>query len=208
MYYEVNAGHGLPFDPFKAIVTPRPIGWITTVDTNGVPNLAPYSFFNAISGSPPMVMFSSEGIKDSCRNAKSCGEFVFSLATKSLSTAVNASSDTVPPEVNEYDLTDLTMTECTIVNPPRVKESPASLECKVVSVNELTDIHGQPVDAHMVIGQVLAVHIDDRYIVDGRFNTAGAQPLARCGYRDYSAVTSTFELMRPTDGATYDGVDR
>ncbi|MBX2836828.1 MAG: flavin reductase family protein [Gammaproteobacteria bacterium] len=208
MFYEVSAGHNLLYDPFKAIVSPRPIGWISTLDLHGTPNLAPYSFFNAVSGSPPMLMFSSEGVKDTVVNVRETGEFVFSLASTNLQQAMNITSDTVKHDVNEYELAELDMAQCKLVSPPRVAASPASLECKCVSTQELSDIQGNPVDSHLVIGQVVAVHIDDQFIVDGRFDTAAAQPLARAGYRDYASVTSVFELMRPTDPDTYDGIDR
>lgn len=208
MFYKATEPHGLAYDPFKAIIAPRPIGWISTRNTNGVANLAPYSFFNALSSSPPMLMFSSETFKDSAKNASDTGEFVFSLATVPLQTAMNISSDTVPPEENEYENANLDMAECELVSVPRVAASPASLECVTISCTELHDRLGNPVDTFMVIGEVVAFHLNDDYIKDGRFDTAAAQPLARCGYRDYAAVNEVFELMRPTDGDTYDGVDR
>ncbi len=208
MYYEAHQPHGLAYDPFKAIIAPRPIGWISTLDTNGVPNLAPYSFFNALSSSPPVLMFSSETFKDSARNARDTGEFVFSLATSKLQTQMNISSDTVPAEQNEYLNAKLTMADCHQVAAPRVGESPASMECVTLSCEEVKDRNGKPIDTFLVIGQVVGIHIDDAYINNGRFDTAAANPLARCGYRDYADVTEVFELMRPTDGDTYDGIDR
>lgn len=208
MYISDPQDHGLAFDPFKAIITPRPIGWISTLNEEGIPNLAPYSFFNALSSSPHMLMFSSEGLKHSAANARASGEFVFSLATNALQNQMNISSDTLPAGSNEYEAAGLEMGKCEKVAPPRVLASPASMECKLVSSEELMDIYGKPADTFVTIGQVVAVHINDDYIKDGRFDTAAAQPLARCGYRDYASVESVFELMRPTDGATYDGVDR
>ncbi len=208
MYCDDPANHGLAFDPFKAIITPRPIGWISTVNQAGVPNLAPYSFFNALSSSPHLLMFSSEGFKHSAENAKNTGEFVFSLATVGLKDQMNLSSDTVPAGQNEYLSANLEMGECHKVKPPRVAASPASMECKVLRCDELHDLDDQPVDTFLVIGQVIAWHIDDNYIKDGLFDTAAANPLARCGYRDYAAVNEVFELMRPSDGGTYTGVDR
>ena len=208
MYYETDKPHELPFDPFKAIIAPRPIGWISSIDENGVPNLAPYSFFNALTSEPPMLMFSSEGLKDSAANARATGEFVFSLSTVKLQSEMNISSDTVDSGENEYLNANLEMAECQLVNVPRVAASPASMECKTISCTELTDINGNSVNSFMVIGQVVAVHINDEYLTDGRFNTAAAQPLARCGYRDYAGVSEVFELMRPTDGGVYTGVDR
>jgi len=208
VFYKPDEGHKLAFDPFKAIITPRPIGWISTVDSNGVPNLAPYSFFNALTSNPPMLMFSSETLKDSARNARDSGEFAFSLATVPLQSEMNASSDTLPAIENEYDVAGLTMGDCQIISAPRVAASPASMECITLSCTELRDVDGKPVDTFMVIGQVVAVHLDDDYIRSGRFDTAAAQPLARCGYRDYTSVAEVFELMRPTDGGIYTGVDR
>ena len=208
MFYKTDEHHGLTYDPFKAIITPRPIGWISTLDKHQVPNLAPYSFFNALTSSPPMLMFSSETLKDSARNARDTGEFAFSLATVPMQTQMNQSSDTLAAEENEYVAAGIESASCELISAPRVAGSPASMECRTVSCTELLDLNGEPVDTFMVIGQVVAVHIDDNYIKDGRFDTAGAQPLARCGYRDYASVTEVFELMRPTDGGVFTGVDR
>lgn len=208
MYYEAHESHGLAHDPFKAIIAPRPIGWISTIDQSGVPNLAPYSFFNALSSSPPILMFSSETFKDSARNARDTGEFVFSLATEKLQHEMNKTSDTVPASENEYINANLSMGKCNKVSAPRVDASPASMECVTLSCNELKDHQGNPVDTFLVIGQVVGIHINDNYITNGRFDTAAANPLARCGYRDYASVSKVFEIMRPTDGAVYDGVDR
>ena len=155
-----------------------------------------------------MLMFSSEGLKHSAENAKNTGEFVFSLATVDLKDQMNQSSDTVPAGENEYLIADLEMGNCRKVKPPRVAASPASMECKVLRFEELNDLDGNPTDTFLVIGQVVAMHIDDNYINDGRFDTAHAKPIARCGYRDYASVEEVFELMRPSDGGTFTGVDR
>ncbi|MFK7892077.1 MAG: flavin reductase family protein [Granulosicoccus sp.] len=208
MYYDADKPHGLKFDPFKAIIAPRPIGWISTLGSDGVPNLAPYSFFNGLSSKPPLLMFSSETLKDSARNARESGEFAFSLATWNLQQAMNSSSDTVAPDVNEYLSAGISMASCRQIAAPRVAESPASMECVTLSCQELLDKDRQPCNIFLVIGQVVGVHIDDKLLRNGRFDTAAAQPLARCGYRDYSCVTDVFELMRPTDGDEYDGIDR
>lgn len=197
MFYEPQSGHGLPHDPFKAIIAPRPIGWISTVDAQGRANLAPYSFFNAISTTPPMLAFCSEGRKDSVRNAEATGEFVFNLATAALADPMNLSAALVPPEVDEFALTGLEAAPCRLVRPPRVAASPAALECKVAEVLHLHDIDGNAVGRYLVIGQVVGVHIDDAYLVDGLFDTARAVPLARCGYRDFASVTSVFPMLRP-----------
>jgi len=208
VFYQPKDGHGLPFDPFKAIITPRPIVWISTLDNNGVPNLAPYSFFNALTSNPPMLMFSSETFKHSAGYARDSGEFSFSLATVPLQTQMNASSGALPAGENEYIAANLEMAPCELIAPPRVAQSPACMECKTVSFTQLKDLDGNPINTFMVIGQVVAVHINDEYLVDGRFDTAAAQPLARCGYRDYAGVSEVFELMRPTDGGEFTGVDR
>lgn len=199
MFYEPRHGHGLPFDPFKAIVAPRPIGWISTVDARGRPNLAPYSFFNAMGSPPPMVAFSSDGTKDSVANAGATGEFVFNLCTLKHGQAMNVTAAGVPPEVNEFDLAGLAMAPCRIVRAGRVADSPAAFECKVTQILHLNDMDGRPTNSHVVFGQVVGVHIDPRFIVDGRFDTAAAQPLARCGYHDYAVVTEIFEMVRPPD---------
>jgi len=208
MYYEADKPHGLAFDPFKAIITPRPIGWISTVDIHGNPNLAPYSFFNGIASDPPMLMFASETLKHSAKNARDTGEFSYSLATVGLKNEMNISSDTVPHGENEYENAKLTMGKCEQIAPPRVAQSPAAMECVTLSCKELLDRQNKPTDIFMVIGQVVGIHINDDYIKEGRFDTAAANPLARCGYRDYSSVSSVFELMRPTDAEEYDGIDR
>ncbi|MGA2566390.1 MAG: flavin reductase family protein [Pseudolabrys sp.] len=197
MFYEFRLGHGLPHDPFKAIVAPRPIGWISTVDEKGRHNLAPYSFFNAISSKPPMVAFSSEGMKDSVRNAMATREFVCNLATAALAEGMNQSSASVPPEINEFELAQLATAPCRLVRPLRVAESPAALECKVTDIVHLHDIAGQETSRYLVLGQVVGVHIDDSYLENGLFSTARAVPLARCGYHDYASVTEVFQMLRP-----------
>lgn len=199
MFYEPRLGHGLPHDPFKAIVAPRPIGWISTVDRDGLPNLAPYSFFNAIHSKPPMLAFTSESMKHSAANAIATGEFVFNLATHALFDAMNISSGDQGPGESEFAAAGLAMAPSAIVKAPRVAASPASLECKVVHSMQLRDIEGQLLKGWIIMGQVVGVHIAENYIVDGRFDTVKAQPLARCGYRDYAVVASMFEAMRPTD---------
>lgn len=199
MFYEPGNGHGLPYDPFNAIVSPRPIGWISTVDETGRPNLAPYSFFNAISSSPPMLVFSSEGMKDTPRNVQQTGEFVFNLATATLAGAMNASAAPLAYGDNEFAAAELGMVPSRLVRPPRVLGSPAALECRMVYFCELKDLTGAPTDRFMVIGQVVGVHIEETYLVDGRFDVVLAGNLARCGYRDYSTLERLFELVRPTE---------
>ena len=203
MFYEPRNGHGLPHDPFKAIIAPRPIGWISTVDTDGRANLAPYSFFNAVHSAPPMLMFTSESMKHSAANAIATGEFVFNLCSRALFDAMNTSSGDFAAGVSEFDPARVTPAPCRLVKAPRVAEAPASLECKLVSSFQLSDVDGKKLQGWMIIGQVVGVHIDPAFLQDGRFDTAGAQSVARCGYRDYAAVTELFEALRPTDGGNY-----
>ncbi len=188
----------LPHDPFKAIVAPRPIGWISTRARDGRVNLAPYSFFNAFASRPPIVGFSSDGgYKDSASFARESGEFVANLATYALRAPMNATSAPLPRGENEFVHAGLTMAECRLVAAPRVAESPAALECKVVEVVELRTRQGEWSGNVLILGEVVGVHIDDGYIRDGRFDTVRARTLARCGYQDYAAVGELFALARP-----------
>ena len=197
-FYEPSRGHGLPHDPFKAIVAPRPIGWISTRDRQGRVNLAPYSFFNAFCDAPPIVGFSSTGRKDSLRNAEETGEFVANLATRALAEAVNLSSAAVPPDVDEMAMVGLTAVPGRMVDVPRVGESPAALECKLLQVVHLADLEGRETTNYLVIGQVVGVHIDRAYLKDGLFDMTLARTIARCGYRgDYAEVDHLFEMLRP-----------
>ncbi|MCW8087409.1 flavin reductase family protein [Sabulicella glaciei] len=203
MFYEPRLGHGLPYDPFKAIIAPRPIGWISTLDREGRANLAPYSFFNAVHSRPPMLAFTSETMKNSAGNAIATGEFVFNLCSRALFDAMNVSSDTLPAGASEFEAAGLEAAPSQVVAAPRVAASPASMECKVVASMQLRDLEGTMLSGWLIIGQVVGVHIDDAFLRDGRFDTVAAQPLARCGYRDYAAVTDLFEALRPTDGGDY-----
>jgi len=199
-FYEPGGGHGLPHDPFKAIVAPRPIGWISTLSAGGIPNLAPYSFFNAVCETPPMVAFSSSGPKDSLANVEATGEFVWNMATRALAEAMNASSAAVPPETDEFALAGLETAPSRLVAPPRVAASPAAMECRLVQVVALHDLDGQPTSNRLVIGQVVGVHIDRACLRDGLFDTGGAHPIMRAGYRDqYVEATpeTMFRMTRP-----------
>ncbi|MGX1742616.1 flavin reductase family protein [Bosea sp. NPDC055353] len=191
---------GLPHDPFKAIVAPRPIGWITALNAKGEVNLSPYSFFNAISSRPNIVMFSSENKKDAVAFAEETGEFTCSLVTKALAQPMNLTSAPLPRGESEYAHAGLDMAPSRFVKPPRVAGTPAALECKLLSVQQLHDLDGQAVPRWMVLGQVVGIFIDDAFIKDGRFDTAGANPIARCGYADYAEVTSLFSITRPAGG--------
>jgi flavin reductase (DIM6/NTAB) family NADH-FMN oxidoreductase RutF len=187
----------LPHDPFKAIVAPRPIGWISTRALDGRINLAPYSFFNGFSSVPPIVGFCSEGCKDSVAFAKESGEFVANLATHELRGPMNETSAPFPRGDNEFARAGLTMAECRLVAAPRVAESPAAMECKVVDVVEIKSLSGVLTGAALTLGQVVGFHIDERFLLNGRFDTARAHPLARCGYQDYAMVEEVFAMARP-----------
>jgi flavin reductase (DIM6/NTAB) family NADH-FMN oxidoreductase RutF len=198
MFYDAVANtHGLEWDPFKALVAPRPIGWISTLGKNGVVNLAPYSFFNAVSTDPHFVMFSSGGRKDSQRNAEDTGEFVCSLATYDLRDAMNRTSAHVEPEVDEMELAGLTPAPSRFVAPPRVKESPVAFECRYWRTIELPGPDGGPGRHAMVLGQVVGVHIDDAAIAEGRVDVTKLKPIARLGYGDYAVIDEVFTLTRP-----------
>jgi flavin reductase (DIM6/NTAB) family NADH-FMN oxidoreductase RutF len=199
-FYEPATGHGLPHDPFKAIVAPRPIGWVSTVSAGGIPNLAPYSFFNTVCDKPPMIAFSSNGRKDSLVNVEATGEFVWSMATRALAEAMNASSATVPSDVDEFALAGLETAPGRLVAPPRVAASPASLECRLLQVLHLHDLDGRSAGHWLVIGQVVGVHIRRSLLRDGLFDTGAAHPIMRAGYRDdYVEATpeTMFKMVRP-----------
>lgn len=197
MFYEPAKGHGLPHDPFKAIVAPRPIGWISTVSGRGEVNLAPYSFFNAISSHPPLVMFSSDGDKDSSTFARETGEFVVNLVGKSLAQKMNASGIDAPRGVSEFGYAGLTSAPSRLVAPPRVAEAPAALECKATEIFRPKTIDGRASENVVVIGQVVGVHIDDLMLTNGLFDVVKAGNVSRLGYMDYSAITETFAMRRP-----------
>jgi flavin reductase (DIM6/NTAB) family NADH-FMN oxidoreductase RutF len=199
MFYDARKDdHGLPHDPFKAIVAPRPIGWITSMSAGGAINLAPYSFFNGVSSRPPVVMFSSEGQKDSFAFIRETREFVCNLATWDLREAMNRTSAPMPRGVDEMKDAGLAAAPSRIVGPPRVAASPCALECVLLQILPLADIDGRDLDTHVVFGQVVGVHIDDRFIRDGRLDTAAMKPIARNGYRNYAVVESEFQMVRPS----------
>lgn len=198
MFYEPRNGHGLPHDPFKAIVAPRPIGWISSISTKGEVNLAPYSYFNGVMSRPPVVMFSSEGRKDSLAFIRETGEFVCNLATWDLREAMNVTSAPVARGVNEMQKAGLEAAPSRIVRPPRVKASPCTLECKLLQIVSPDDTEGKPLDCHIVLGQVVGVHIDESFLKDGLLDTAAMRTIARCGYHNYAVVESQFAMIRPT----------
>ena len=199
MFYDARKNdHGLPHDPFKAIVAPRPIGWITAISARGEINLAPYSFFNAVASHPAVVMFSSEGHKDSVAFIKETREFVCNLATWDLREAMNKTSAPMARGINEMAATGLEAAPSRLVKPPRVAASPCALECVLLQIMPLADIEGRDLDTHVVFGQVIGVHIDDRFIRNGLLDTAAMKPIARNGYHNYAVVESEFRLVRPT----------
>ncbi|MBC7314327.1 MAG: flavin reductase family protein [Rhizobium sp.] len=198
MFYDTASNaHGLAHDPFKAIVAPRPIGWIGTKGRDGSLNLSPYSFFNAVSDRPKIVMFSSSGRKDTLRNATETGVFSVNYVSADLVAAMNASSIAVPYGTDEFALAGLTPVMGRLIDAPCVGEAYAVLECRVTEIHTLKTIDGTDSDSHAVFGQVVAIHIDERVIRDGRFDVALARPVTRLGYMDYAEVQPVFELQRP-----------
>ncbi len=195
MFYDaVKNDHGFQYDPFKAIVAPRPIGWVSTVSTSGIANLAPYSFFNAMSDNPHYVVFGAAAGKHSQRNAEATGCFAINLATYDLREQMNLSS--ASEDVDEFELSGLTKTPCRLIAAPRVAESPVCLECRLFQVVPLPDDDGR-IGYSMVVGRVIGIHIADRFIHDGRVDTAAMKPIARMGYSEYATVTEAWRMRRP-----------
>lgn len=199
-FYEPAAGHGLPHDPFNAIVGPRPIGWISSRAPDGVLNLAPYSFFNGFNYRPPIIGFSSTSWKDSVANIERTGEFGWSLATRDLAEAMNATCAAVPPEVDEFALAGLTPAPSRKIAAPRVAESPVSFECRLSQLIQLKAADGKDISAWLVLGEVVGVHIDHRLLKDGIYQTAEAFPILRAGGPGSYAQISPeimFQMLRP-----------
>lgn len=197
MFYEpARQDHGLAIDPFKAIVGPRPIAWISSQSADGVPNLAPHSFFNAFAESPHYVAFGSSGYKDTIANIRATGEFAVNVVTENLKDAMNLTSARLPAHVDEFDVARLSREPCRFIRPFRVAASPACLECRLFQIADLPDDDGH-VDNWLVIGRVVGIHVDDSVIENGRVNTAGLKLVARHGYSDYSTVERTWQMRRP-----------
>ncbi|WP_295857496.1 flavin reductase family protein [uncultured Xylophilus sp.] len=199
-FYEPAQGHGLPHDPFNAIVGPRPIGWIASQDREGRRNLAPYSFFNAFNYTPPIVGFASIGWKDSVRNIEATGEFVWNLATRPLAEPMNASCAAVPPEVDEFALAGLEAAPSRLVAPPRVAASPVAFECRLTQLLQLQAHDGRAVETWLVLGEVVGVHIDRALLKNGIYDTAAARPILRGGGpADYFEIgpDGLFKMHRP-----------
>ena len=199
-YYEPAQGHGLPHDPFNAIVGPRPIGWISSQDAQGRLNLAPYSFFNAFNYLPPIIGFASVGRKDSLNNIEQSGEFAWNLATRPLAEAMNQSCAAVAPEVDEFALSQLTPLASRVISVPRVQESPVSFECRLSQIIQLKRHDQSVVPTWLILGEVVAVHIAKYLLKDGIYDTAAAQPILRGGGpADYFQLgpEALFKMSRP-----------
>jgi flavin reductase (DIM6/NTAB) family NADH-FMN oxidoreductase RutF len=201
MFYEPKEGHGLKYDPFKSLVVPRPIGWISTVDEEGRPNLAPYSFFNAMSAYPPCVVFGGESrsngeLKDSVANARDTGGFVVNIVSYEQREAMCRTARALPHGESEFTLGRLETLPSMLVGAPRVKGAPAHLECRYLQTVELPSTRPNLTN-HVVFGEVIGVHVQDALVVDGRVDICRAVPIARMGYRDYAKVTDAFELHWP-----------
>lgn len=201
MFWNTNEPHGLPHDPFKSCVIPRPIGWISSVAADGTLNLAPYSFFNGVSADPPMVMFSSGSrpggaSKDSIANAQATGEFVCNMVSWELRHRMNETSAGVPPETNEFELAGLEMEPSTLVSVPRVKAAPIHMECKTLQVVTLPAARDGGANA-LCIGRVIGIHFNDEVLIDGLIDVEKIRPVARLGYMDYTSVESVFSIQRP-----------
>jgi flavin reductase (DIM6/NTAB) family NADH-FMN oxidoreductase RutF len=199
-YYEPAKGHGLPHDPFNAIVGPRPIGWVSTKGQDGSLNLAPYSFFNAFNYIPPIIGFSTIGAKDSLRNVRETGEFVWNISTQSLAEQMNKSCADLPYGTSEFTFANLTPLPSRLVAPPRVAESPVNFECKVTDIIQLHGHDGTKVKTWLTLGEVIAVHIDKSLLKDGIFDTFGANIILRAGGPSaYAKITpeTRFDMFRP-----------
>ena len=200
LFYEPSKGHGLPHDPFNAIVGPRPIGWISTRGADGSRNLAPYSFFNAFNYTPPIVGFSSTSPKDSVRNARETGEFGWNLTTRTLAEAMNATCAHVPYGVDEFALGGVTPRAGRLIEAPLVAESPVNFECKVTDIIQLHSHTGVMAQGWLVLGEVVAVHLDPAYLRDGVFDTFAAEIVLRAGGPSAYAMIrpdSRFDMRRP-----------
>jgi flavin reductase (DIM6/NTAB) family NADH-FMN oxidoreductase RutF len=197
MFYDTAKNdHGLAIDPFKAVVVPRPIGWVSTVSADGIANLAPYSFFNAVSEHPHYLAFGSSGRKDSLRNIEATGEFAISLVTHALREHMNLTSQALAPHVDEFDHAGLSKVPCQFIKAPRVGESPVCFECRLHQTIALPDDDGH-VDGWLVLGRVVGIHIADSMLTDGRVDITRLQPVARLGYSEYATIDKVWRMRRP-----------
>jgi flavin reductase (DIM6/NTAB) family NADH-FMN oxidoreductase RutF len=198
MYYDADQSHGLPHDPFKALVAPRPIGWISTRNAAGQVNLAPYSYFNALSDRPKLVFFSSSmQVKDSATFAQESGEFVANFVSESLAKQMNATSVDAPRGSSEFEYAGLHEAPCQRVAAPRVAEAYAALECKVTQVLVPRTVDGTDASALVVFGQVVGIHIDESILTNGLVDIRKARPVSRLGYMDFSVTVDSFSMLRP-----------
>ena len=198
MFYTTDSNrHGLAHDPFKAIVSPRPIGWIGSKGRDGSINLAPYSFFNAVADRPKLVMFSSAGRKDSQRNAAETGVFTCNFVSRDLAEKMNLSSAALPYGESEFGFAGLTPKQAELIDAPYVGEAFAVLECRVTEIIEPKTLSGTPSENVIVFGEVVGIHIDEAIVRDGRLDMSIARPVARMGYMDYSEGSDVFEMFRP-----------
>lgn len=198
--YEPRKGHGLPHDPFNAIVGPRPIGWISSRSASGQVNLAPYSFFNAFNYVPPIIGFSSIGWKDTVRNIQETGEFAWNLATRELADAMNQTCAAVPAEVDEFELAGLEAVDSELIRVPRVAQSPVTFECRLTDIHQLRTASHESIPSWLVLGEVVKVYIDHRLLKDGVFDTANAGVILRAGGpADYFSIgdEQKFRMYRP-----------
>jgi flavin reductase (DIM6/NTAB) family NADH-FMN oxidoreductase RutF len=200
MFYEPQKGHGLPHNPLKAIVAPRPIGWIGTRTKEGALNRAPYSCFNIVCDTPPLLMFSSSGYKDSVAFIEETREFTANMVGEHLAKQMNATSVNAPRGVSEFDYANLTAAPCEQIQAPRVAEAYASLECVAVDIRQLKGRDGALADAYMVIGEVVGVHIDETILVDGLIDITKSRPVTRLGYMDFATTTEVYQMFRPKWG--------
>ncbi|RCX06317.1 MULTISPECIES: flavin reductase family protein [Kosakonia] len=199
-FYEPAKGHGLPHDPLNAIIGPRPIGWIASLDGQGRRNLAPYSFFNCFNYRPPIIGFASSGWKDSVRNITESKEFVWNLTTRALAVPMNETSASLPHGEDEFARAGLTPAASRVIKTPRVAESPVNFECRLSQCIQLTTADGTPVDSWLVLGEVVAVHIDETLLENGIYQTAKAEPVLRAGGPSaYYGISEAqrFDLTRP-----------
>jgi flavin reductase (DIM6/NTAB) family NADH-FMN oxidoreductase RutF len=201
MFYEPRLGHGLPHNPFNAIVSPRPIAWISTRSADGRDNLAPYSFFNAIAYTPPQIMFASTSAKadrgdtkDTLANIRGTGEFCVNIVETAAQDAMNATSGSYGADVDEFSLAGVDRAPCNLIAASRVASAPASLECRASQIVRLAGVNN-----FMVVAEVVGIHLRDDCLVAGRFDVTRFAPLARLGYRDYASILQVFELKRPGD---------
>jgi flavin reductase (DIM6/NTAB) family NADH-FMN oxidoreductase RutF len=190
MFYKPEDGHGLPHNPFKAVVSPRPIAWISTRSKHG-DNLAPYSFFNAVTDAPPQVMFAG-GMKDSIANVADSGVFAVNIVEEAMFKTMSETSASLPRGTDEFAQNGVLKAQCTTIDCPRVANAPATLECRMLQIITL-----KGTDNYMVIGEVTGVHLREDCMVNGRFDVTRYHPMARLGYMDYAVVRDVVSLPRP-----------